>query len=121
MLGSERMRALKAQLEKEADVVIYDSPPCLALTDAAILTRLVDGTVLVIDSGKTRREVAARAKETLVNVGGRILGVVLNHVQPRSGYYYYYHYYSHDGQRTKKRPAQAPAAKASRLPGWIKR
>ena len=108
-LGSERIRALKSQLEAEADMVIFDSPPCLPLTDAAILARLVDGVVLVVDSGRGRAESALRAKELLEKVGGHILGVVLNRINPRSSaYHYYYYYYSHGEESNRKRQSASP-------------
>jgi tyrosine-protein kinase len=103
VLGSGRMRALKAQLESQADMVIFDSPPCLPVTDAAILARLVDGVILVVDSARTRRESVLRAKEVIEKVGGQIVGVVLNRISARgSGYRYYYYYYSPNGKHEKK-------------------
>jgi non-specific protein-tyrosine kinase len=100
MLGSERFRDLLKQLAGRADVVLLDSPPVLAVTDAAILARQTDGVVLVVEAGLTRRQVAQNAKEALEKVGANILGVSLNRLQPRgsgSYYYYYYHqYYSQD-------------------------
>ena len=115
-LGSGRMRALKAHLESEADMLIFDSPPCFPLTDAAVLARLVDGVVLVVDCADTRRDSALRAKELLEKVGGHILGIVLNRVSPQgSGYYNYYYYYSHDGKSDRKRKSHSPAS-ASILP-----
>jgi succinoglycan biosynthesis transport protein ExoP len=99
MLGSERFRDLLQQLAGRADLVLLDSPPALAVTDAAILARQTDGVVLVVEGGTTRRQVAQNAKEALEKVGANILGVTLNRLQPRSSgsYYYYYHqYYSQD-------------------------
>ncbi len=100
MLGSERFRDLLHQLADRADVVLLDSPPTLAVTDAAILARQTDGVVLVVEAGITRRQIAQNAKEALEKVGANILGVSLNRIQPRgsgSYYYYYYHqYYSQD-------------------------
>jgi succinoglycan biosynthesis transport protein ExoP len=121
VLGSERMRALKTQLESQTDVIILDSPPCLPLTDAAILARLVDGVILVVDCSRTRRELALRAKELIENVGGRILGVVLNRITPRgSGYYqYYYQYYAPNGRHNGKQDSH-PNKGASVLPKWVK-
>lgn len=102
LLGSRRMESLVQRLLEEADIVIFDSPPCLAVTDAAVLARQLDGVLLVIDAGETHRPLARRAVEELSTVGGRTIGVVLNKLSTgRSGYYYYYHYhyyYSTDGQ-----------------------
>lgn len=77
MLGSKRIDALIAELTNLADFVIFDSPPALAVTDAAVLGAKVDGVLLVISAGKTRREHAERAKETLEKARVRIVGVTL--------------------------------------------
>jgi len=94
LLGSEGMKRLLAQLEEEAEVVILDSPPVLAVADASILASHSPGVLLVVDAGKTRSEACRQGKEALEKAGGRLLGVVLNKVVPRGGGYYYYHYYS---------------------------
>jgi succinoglycan biosynthesis transport protein ExoP len=105
LLASDRMRQLKARLEREADIIIIDSPPCFPIADAAILARLADGVLLVVDSGHARRDEALRAKELIQNAGGRVLGVLLNRIsRASSGYAYYYHsYYSHEGTPTRER------------------
>lgn len=77
MLGSKRMDALIGELTGQADFVIFDSPPALAVTDAAVLGAKVDGVLLVISAGKTRREHAQRAKESLEKARVRIVGVTL--------------------------------------------
>ena len=112
LLASERMREFIAWLEEEADVVIIDSPPVLAVTDAAVLSTQVDGTLLVFDCGETRKPAAVQAVERLASVGGKVLGVVLNRMSANGdGYYYYYSYYSGgDG-----------AAGGGRLKSWITR
>jgi succinoglycan biosynthesis transport protein ExoP len=97
LLGSTRMRMLLEELLLEADTVILDSPPVVALSDAAILATQADGVLLVLEAGKTRREWAARAAEALRRVNARIVGVVLNRMPARGGGYYYYYYY-HYGQ-----------------------
>jgi capsular exopolysaccharide synthesis family protein len=77
MLGSKRIDALISELTTQADFVIFDSPPALAVTDAAVLGAKVDGVLLVIRAGKTRREHAERAKETLEKARVRIVGSTL--------------------------------------------
>jgi len=116
LLGSERMRGLIEQFREQVDMVIFDSPPCLAVTDAAVLSRQVDGVLLVVDAGASRRELAARAVEDLRKVGGNMLGAVLNRVSPRgSGYYYYY--YSKDSERTKRHKSKSLTRRlAKRMP-----
>jgi capsular exopolysaccharide synthesis family protein len=77
MLGSKRVDALIEDLVGKADFVIFDSPPAIAVTDAAVLGVKVDGVLLVISAGKTRRDHAERAKETLEKARARIVGVTL--------------------------------------------
>ncbi len=106
LLTSRRFQEFVSWLREEADVVVFDSPPVLSVTDAAVLSNLVDGTVLVLDCGETRTPAAMQAVERLVSVGGNLLGVVLNRLsQSRNGYYQYYYYsYSHaeDDRSTKR-------------------
>lgn len=92
LLASQRMSNLCAELAQSADFVLIDAPPVIAVTDAGVLSRLVDGTLLVISIGITPREVAKAAKEQLEQVGARLLGVVVNRLREESGYYYYYYH-----------------------------
>jgi len=95
LLSSERMQNFIAWLTESADVVLMDSPPVLAVTDAVVLSAMVEGTVLVVDCGETRKLLASQALERLTDVGARVLGGVLNRFSAGSdGYYYYYDYYS---------------------------
>ena len=97
LLGSKRMTELLERLREEVDLVICDAPPALAVTDAAIIGRQVDGILLVVDSGKTRKDAALRAVESLRRVNGHILGAVLNRLsRSTKGYYYYDGYYTAD-------------------------
>ncbi|MBK7202915.1 polysaccharide biosynthesis tyrosine autokinase [Candidatus Amarolinea dominans] len=127
LLGSERMRHLVERLRSQCDVLIFDSPPVMAAADAAILSTLVDGTLLVIDADSTRRAEALRAQETLAKVGGRLLGVVLNKLGERSsGYYsYYYYYYSRDGKSERRSrsayPRWLPRRLVRRVSAWLER
>ncbi|MCS7222335.1 MAG: polysaccharide biosynthesis tyrosine autokinase [Anaerolineae bacterium] len=90
LLGSQRMQELIQRLQQEADLLIFDSPPVLAVTDAAVLARQLDGVLLVIDAEETRQPIAQQACEELSKVGARILGVALNKLTAgRSGYYSY--------------------------------
>lgn len=90
MLGSKRIDALIEELTGQADFVIFDTPPAIAVTDAAVLGAKVDGVLLVISAGKTRREHAERAKETLEKARARIVGVTLTNAPQDSmvGDYY---------------------------------
>lgn len=97
LLGSHRMRTLMAALAEQFDLVIYDTPPVLAVADAAILAPAVDGAILVVRAYKVGYPQARRAKEALEGVGARVVGVVLDGVRAKGedGYYYYYHYGKH--------------------------
>ena len=100
------MQALIDHLKADNDIVIFDSPPAMVVTDASVLATRVDGVVLVTDAGHTRREMAVRARDTLRKVGGNLLGAVVNRLSSRAGgyySYYYYYYYSADGDGDGKR------------------
>jgi non-specific protein-tyrosine kinase len=88
ILGSRRMERIIARLRDEADVVLFDTPPVLAVTDAAVLAARVDGVLLVFAAGRTRRERARRAREMLEKVKAHIVGVVLNGAQANDAYTY---------------------------------
>lgn len=95
LLHSERCKTVLAELCERFDRVVLDSPPLAVVTDAAILSQLCDGTVLVAKSGKTSRELLARERKMLVDIKSNILGCVLNDLDlaNRTGYgYRYYHY-----------------------------
>jgi Mrp family chromosome partitioning ATPase len=81
-------------LRQEADVVIIDTPPVGPVSDAALLSTKVDGVVQVVQYGTTRRDAVQRAKAAVDQVGGRMVGAVLNRLQPADAGYYYYYYYS---------------------------
>jgi len=106
LLGSQHMIAMLAELRQRYERIIIDSPPISAVTDAVILSKIVDGVVLVIRAHQTNREVIRYAITQLHNVNSRILGAVLNGVDMgRDSYYYYqyyYYYYGQDGERKKK-------------------
>jgi capsular exopolysaccharide synthesis family protein len=92
LLGSERMKQIVAWLEEQADHVIFDSPPILAVTDAAILSTLVDTTLVVVSASQTRLPAFIEAIKKLQSLESNIAGVLLNKVNPKrnNGYYYYY-------------------------------
>ncbi|MCP4212000.1 MAG: polysaccharide biosynthesis tyrosine autokinase [Halieaceae bacterium] len=98
LLGSVRMRAFLERLGERYDVVVLDCPPATVLSDAAILSTQIDSVLLVVESGRTRRDIAKRATEALNQVNARVVGVLLNRMPTRgSGYYYYYYYHYKDG------------------------
>ena len=109
LIASDGMAVLCRELVKRFEHVIIDSPPVLAVTDATIMAGLVDGVVLVAESGRTHRAGLMRTRAVLENAGARILGVVLNKLDlRREGYYGYgygYYYYSHYGKYPYARAA----------------
>ena len=113
LLGSARMQEILHEAKARFDVILLDSPPLLAVTDAAVLATMVDGVVLVIRTQRTKREAVRRALGHLRSVRGRLLGAVLNDVDLRSGAYYgsyghyYYSYYGNEPQSSKRHPRQA--------------
>lgn len=78
ILGSSKMERLIDMLKERADIILFDAPPVVAVTDAAVLGTKVDGVLLVVSAGRTRRDHAEQAKELLERVHVRILGAVLN-------------------------------------------
>lgn len=90
ILGSKRMSEILTALLERTDMVLFDAPPVLAVTDAAVLSSKVDGVLLVISAGKTKRENARKAQNQLEKINARVIGAVLNNVKPESGASYYY-------------------------------
>jgi non-specific protein-tyrosine kinase len=90
LLGSKRMEEIIDKLLQNADILLFDAPPVLAATDAAVLATKVDGTLLVVSAGDTKRDHAQRAIERLENVNANILGAVLSNApleMSLQGYY----------------------------------
>ena len=101
LVGSDHMAEICAELSKNFDHIIIDSPPVLAVTDATIMAGLVNGVVLIAESGRTHRAALMRTRAILENSGARILGVVLNKMDLRREGYYGYgygYYYSQYGK-----------------------
>lgn len=92
LLGSQRMKELLEELKAQYDMVLIDTPPLLAVTDAQLLASYVDGVLLVLGSGKVLRDHAKKAKALLDHVGANVVGAVLNKKQMDSESYYYYYY-----------------------------
>ena len=104
LLASKKMEELLKQLKNRFEIVIIDSPPVVAVTDAAILSTKVDGTILVVASEQTNRDALKRAYSLLDSVETRLLGVLLNGVDVEGMYgsyyyYYYHHYYGKTGRK----------------------
>ena len=108
LLASRKMEDLLQKFRDQFDIVVIDSPPVIAVTDAVILSTKVDGTILVVSSGQTDRDALARAHTLLDTVDSNLLGTLLNGVNVEGMYgsyyyYYYHHYYSKPGKKKKRR------------------
>ena len=91
LLGSRAMQQFMKQSEENYDMVIYDTPPVLAVTDSQVISSSVDGVLLVVRSKNTEKDAAVKAKELLVQAKANILGVVLNDREFKETNYYYYY------------------------------
>ena len=90
LLASRRMGDVIAALQQQADIILFDAPPVVAVTDAAVLASKVDAVLLVISAGKTKREHARKARALLEKVNARLIGTVLNNVKGETSLYQYY-------------------------------
>lgn len=92
LLGSKAMKKLIEEAKAHFDMIIFDSPPVLAVTDSQILSNLVDGVLLVVRSKQTEKEMAIKARDLLKQAKANVLGVVLNDktIDRSKDYYYYY-------------------------------
>src|SRR5271165_3104308 len=103
LLHSETMEHLVEVAKERFDVVIFDSPPILGVSDASIIASLVDGSIVVVQHRRFPRSMLLRVKKAIQNVGGDILGVVLNNVNIRHDRQYeYYTSYTHYYTKPKK-------------------
>ncbi|MFN2578328.1 MAG: GumC family protein [Pyrinomonadaceae bacterium] len=121
LLGSDQMRKLIATLSDKFTHIVIDSPPVNSFTDGVLIGSMVDGVLLVVHGGKSSREVVRRSRQLLLDVGAKIVGVVLNNVSVRSHEYYYYQryyhqsYYSDDAnETTQERRRSAASASPNR-------
>jgi capsular exopolysaccharide synthesis family protein len=106
LLNSKVMAKLVDKVSSVYDFVLFDTPPVIAVTDAAVLSTNVDGVVLIVKSGETSREVIERSRMLLDKVNANLLGVLVNgvHLSMMYGsYYQYYQYYYYSGDGRKKR------------------
>ncbi len=109
LISSNLFKSMVQSLSERFDHLVFDSPPVLGFADSVILSTAVDGMILVAVGGKTPRETLQRAKDLLLQVNAKILGVVINRVnieRSEYGYYYYrYHYYyGKEGKKKKELP-----------------
>ena len=112
LLSSPEMQSVMQNLRQRFDHLVIDSPPLLLVTDAAVLSPVVDGVMLVVSSGSTPPAVLIRAQQILHSTGARILGVLVNKADLRRGggygygYNYYNGYYYSDYNSYSRRPPE---------------
>ena len=117
LLGSSMMLEILEQWCADYDHIVIDSPPVLSVTDAVLLSPLMDVVLLVARSGTTTNTALRRSRELLHYVNAKVMGVVLNAIDLESPDYYYYYYsgssyggyYSDKGAPTLKSTERAPA------------
>ena len=107
LIASEKMVKLLKELEDICDIIILDGTPSLIVTDAVILSRIVDSTLIVTAQNKTKLDDLNKVKRDIDNVGGKIAGVVINKVEVNSKQYqdryYYYGHKSNLPTKTKRK------------------
>ena len=115
LLGSEKMLEILHQIEGQSDLLIVDSPPVLAVTDASVLAPRMDGVLLVVKPGVTKFMAVKQAVEQLRRVGANVIGIVLNEVEfKRSRYYYKSYYYTYYDSRPYTEPSNGNGRKGKR-------
>lgn len=97
LLASKKMRDFILQLRNEFDIIIFDTPPILAVSDAVLMMGQVDAAMLVISAGETRWQGVERSVEQLQTIGSRMVGIVMNRFDSRQAYGYYSYYNAYDG------------------------
>ncbi len=92
LLDSPMLDRLVAEMKERYDLIIFDSPPILSVTDSKILANKCDGTVLVVNTGKTEKQSAIKARDSLATSKAYIVGVVMNNYKLGKDHYYSYEY-----------------------------
>lgn len=105
LLESKETQSVMLELRRRFDVILFDSPPILPITDATLLAAKVDGVILVYEAGRTARSALLRAKLQLESAGAKIIGVILNHIRVKAEIslhppdYYKYKYYGKEQEK----------------------
>jgi capsular exopolysaccharide synthesis family protein len=117
LLGSRAMQQMLNTLGKDYDRIVIDSSPISAVTDAVVLSKVVDGVVMIVQANKTEREMARRAIEQLAAVNAQMLGIILNRFDTNINKYYYrysyFHRYYAEDDSTEKEERRKPWKKKS--------
>ena len=101
MLGSKAMTAFLEEMKKHFDYIVLDTPPLQAVADAQILSTKVDGSLIVVRAGVTKKDAVHNAVSIINKVNGNIIGTVLNGADNSKDKYYYY--YGDEDSRTGRR------------------
>ncbi len=115
ILNSQRMSDMIAEVKTRFDIVFFDSPPMLGVSDASVLASEVDQTIIVVQHRRFPRAMLTRVKQAVLGVGGTVLGVVLNNVDLKhdQNYYYYTNYYGYYQPRDKEARRESRRATAT--------
>jgi succinoglycan biosynthesis transport protein ExoP len=97
LLNSQPMDRIIEQLRDMADIVVFDTAPCIPVSDSIVLSSKLDGVILVVHAGETKKAAVKHTRELLDRARARTLGIVFNRVPQRKGGYYYYYYYYYGG------------------------
>ena len=100
LLASDTTLGMLTELESIFDLIILDGPPSLIVTDALIISRLVDSTIIVVEYNNTKKDNLAKIKRDIENVGGKIAGVVINKIPKQGNKYESTYYYSSETRMT---------------------
>jgi capsular exopolysaccharide synthesis family protein len=112
LVGSRKMKELIDRLLEEYDHVIIDAPPITGFADSRLLSRLVDGVLIVTSVGITQRQPLRSGIEEILKVGGRIIGAIVNRLESgRSKYGYSYYYYYSDDKGSRHRSGKYSKSK----------
>ena len=116
ILNSQRMTDLIAKLKQQYDLVFFDSPPILGVSDGSVLASEVDMTIMVVQHRRFPRAMLQRVKQAVLGVGGRLIGVVLNNVDSKhdDGYSYYNSYNEYYGARREAPRIETAAPQLAR-------
>lgn len=91
LLSSNRMKQLMDQMKSQFDLVIFDLPPVVAVTDAQIVSSETDGTIFVVNKGGANKDMVMKSKQLLDKVNANVIGAVLNRVELKENHYYAYY------------------------------
>ena len=116
ILNSQRMSDMIAELKTRYDIIFFDSPPILGVSDGAVLASEVDQSIIIVQHRRFPRAMLQRVKQAISNVGGTVLGVVLNNVDLRHdpNYAYYTSYYEYYAVRSPKDAVPTTAMSAGK-------